>query len=214
MCSGLTADIAVAAEVVARLRDTYGTPRCMLDYTAPHELLIATRLSAQCTDKRVNVVTAELFARFTTLDGFAEADVSDVADIVRPCGLFNTKARDIVASAAALRDRYGGVVPREMDALLSLPGVGRKTANLLRGELYGLPAVVADTHVMRVSARLGLTSCDGNAAKCEAELWRVLDSADTLLYCHCVVLHGRAVCKARKAACGRCVLASLCRGRE
>ncbi|MCL2037240.1 MAG: endonuclease III [Oscillospiraceae bacterium] len=197
-------------EIIAKLGQLYpGKQRCMLNYSAPHELLIAVRLSAQCTDKRVNLVTPDLFKAFPCIQDFADAKTADVERIVKPCGLFKIKAADIVAICVELLENYNGVIPDEMDLLLKLPGVGRKTANLILGELYGKPAIVADTHVIRLSGRLGMVSTK-NALKVEAKLWEIIPPEDGLNFCHRLVLHGRNVCKAGNPNCDSCGLKDLC----
>lgn len=206
----------------------YPTVGCALSYTAPYQLMVATRLSAQCTDVRVNAVTARLFEKFDSPAAFAactsdKSSMELLSGIVRPCGFYRQKASDIAAACKVLREEYGGDVPRDMDALLALPGVGRKSANLLRGELYGLPAVVVDTHVLRLSRRTGFVSdADDTPPKIEQVILRLFesvkpqeDAADkydiTLRFCHRLVAHGRAVCRARSPACGSCTLAEYCK---
>ena len=198
------------AGVVAALKVAYPKALCALHYDKDYELMISVRLSAQCTDARVNLVTPALFARFPTLDAFAGADVAEVEDYVRSCGFYRHKARDIVLACRMLRDEYGGRVPDSMEALLRLPGVGRKTANLLLGDLYGRPAVVCDTHCIRICGRLGLTT-GKDPAKVEQQLWKILPPEESSDFCHRLVLHGRAVCDARKPDCGRCTLAPFCK---
>jgi endonuclease-3 len=196
-------------KIIGILKSSYPVPRCALNHSAPHELLIATRLSAQCTDKRVNATTPDLFGRFRTIHDFAAAEVADIEHIVKPCGLYKTKAADIKAMCRILLEKHDGVIPNTMESLLELPGVGRKTANLILGELYGLPAVVADTHVIRLSNRLGLAESK-DAYKVEMALLKQIPPSESLSFCHRLVLHGRAVCKARNPACIECELRSLC----
>ena len=173
--------------------------------------MIAVRLSAQCTDARVNLVTPGLFARFPTLDAFADADIADVEECVRSCGFYQHKARDIVLACQMLRDEYGGKVPDNMDDLLRLPGVGRKTANLLLGDLYGEPgSVVCDTHCIRITGRLGLTDGSKDPLSVEKQLRAVLPPEESSDFCHRMVLHGRALCMARKPSCDECPLRPLC----
>ena len=199
-----------AAEIMRLLWQEYPVAECQLNYSAPHELLIATRLSAQCTDKRVNMVTPALFARYRSVDEFAEADVNDVAEYIKSCGLYKTKASDIVAMCQKLRDDFDGIVPDNMESLLSLSGVGRKTANLILGDIYKKPAVVADTHVIRISGLLGL--CDSkDAFKVEMQLKKLLPPELSNDFCHRIVLHGRAVCIARTPKCDMCVLNTVCK---
>ena len=199
----------LAAEVIERLKREYPEVKCALIYEKPHELLIATRLSAQCTDKRVNLVTPALFARFPTIDAFAEADAAEVEEYIKSCGLYHTKARDIVEMCRQLRDIYGGIVPNTIDELVKLSGVGRKTANLVAGDLFGKPAVVCDTHVIRLSNRIGLAR-GNNPAQLEKQLRAILPPNESLPLCHRLVLHGRLVCSARSPKCNSCVLSDIC----
>ena len=197
--------------VVAALKQAYPDPRCALEYEKDYELMIAVRLSAQCTDARVNLVTPALFAHFPTLDAFADADVSEVEEFVRTCGFFRQKAHDIVAACRMLRDEYGGRVPNSMDALLRLPGVGRKTANLLLGDLYAVPgSVVCDTHCIRICGKLGLSE-GKEPEKVERQLRAILPPEESSDFCHRIVLHGRAVCTARKPQCEKCTLRMFCK---
>ena len=186
---------------------------CSLEYSDPLQLLIATRLSAQCTDARVNMVTPTLFSRFPTLDAFAEAEVSEVAELIRSCGLYQTKARDIVAMAKVLRQQYDGRIPNTVEELTKLPGVGRKTANLVCGDIYGMPgAVVADTHCIRIAGRLGL--CDSkDPAKVEKQLREILPPDQSNDFCHRLVLFGRSTCKAQSPCCEQCPLSRICSGK-
>ena len=199
----------LAAEVIERLKREYPEVKCALIYEKPHELMIATRLSAQCTDKRVNLVTPALFARFPTIDAFAEADAAEVEEYIKSCGLYHTKARDIVEMCRQLRDIYGGIVPNTIDELVKLSGVGRKTANLVAGDLFGKPAVVCDTHVIRLSNRIGLAH-GKSPAQLEKQLRAILPPNESLPLCHRLVLHGRLVCSARSPKCNSCVLADIC----
>ena len=197
--------------VVEALKQAYPDPRCALEYEKDYELMIAVRLSAQCTDARVNLVTPALFAHFPTLDAFADADVSEVEEFVRTCGFFRQKAHDIVAACRMLRDEYGGRVPNSMDALLRLPGVGRKTANLLLGDLYAVPgSVVCDTHCIRICGKLGLSE-GKEPEKVERQLRAILPPEESSDFCHRIVLHGRAVCTARKPQCEKCTLRLFCK---
>lgn len=198
------------AQILSVLRERYPDALCALQYQKDYELMIAVRLSAQCTDKRVNEIAPALFARFPTLECFAEATPEEVEPYVRSCGFFRQKAKDIVAACQALRDRFGGRVPDSMDELLTIPGVGRKTANLLLGDLYGQPAVVCDTHCIRICNLLGLAS-GKDPAKVEQQLRAILPPEESSDFCHRLVLHGRAVCVARKPACERCCLAPYCK---
>lgn len=198
------------AGVLAALKDAYPNPVCALQYEKDYELMIAVRLSAQCTDARVNQITPALFAAYPTLDAFSNADIADVETMVRSCGFYRHKARDIVLGCQMVRDVYGGKVPDTMEALLKIPGVGRKTANLLLGDLYGKPAVVCDTHCIRITNKLGFT-VGKDPVKVEQQLWKILPPEESSDFCHRLVLHGRAVCDARKPACDRCTLAPFCK---
>ena len=200
-----------AALIVNALKEEYPMGVCSLEYPKPHELLFAVRLSAQCTDERVNQVTPALYARFPTLEAFAEADVHEVEELIHSCGFFRGKAHDIVASAQMLLRDFGSKVPDNMEDLLKLPGVGRKTANLMLGDLYNAPgAVVADTHCIRISGRLGLTDGTKDPHKVEIQLRKVLPPEESNDFCHRLVLHGRAVCTARVPYCEKCVLRPWC----
>ena len=199
-----------AEEAVRRLEVAYPDAICSLESSQPHELLIATRLSAQCTDARVNIVTRVLFEKYKTVHDFAAAELSDVEEIVRTCGLYKTKARDIIAMCKILESEYDSTVPDEMDELLKLPGVGRKTANLVLGDVYGKPAVVCDTHCIRITNHIGLTDTK-DPLKCEKQLRKVLPAEKSNDFCHRLVLHGRAVCKARNPLCGECTLKDICK---
>ena len=198
-----------AAHVVAALEREYPDAICSLDYERPYELLISVRLAAQCTDARVNIVTQELFEKYRSLNDFADANPKNVEEIVRPCGLGPSKARDIVNMSRLILDRHEGRVPDTMDELLALPGVGRKTANLILGDVYGQPAIVCDTHCIRINGLLGLSSSK-NPLIVERQLREVLDPAKSNDYCHRLVLHGRAVCRARAPKCDTCCLAQYC----
>lgn len=201
-----------ALEVIERLKKEYPDVKCALTYEKPHELLIAVRLSAQCTDKRVNLVTPALFGRFTSIDAFAEASVSEVEEYIKSCGLFHTKAQDIVEMCRMLRDIYGGKVPDTIEELVKLPGVGRKTANLIAGDLYGKPAVVCDTHVIRLTNKLGLAE-GKDASQVEKQLRAVVPPEEGLMMCHRLVWHGRLVCSARSPKCGECTLNDICKNK-
>lgn len=203
---------AMAMAAVEALRERYPDAVCSLTYTDPLQLLIATRLSAQCTDARVNLVTPALFERYPTLDAFADASPEEVGEYIRSCGLYKTKARDIVAMAGMLRDVYHGEIPQTVEELIKLPGVGRKTANLVCGDIFHVPGVVvADTHCIRIAGRLGLTDGTKDPAKVEQQLRKVLPPEESNNFCHRLVLHGRAVCTARTAKCGECPLTAWCR---
>jgi len=198
-----------AALITAALKKAYPEAICALETRSPFELLVATRLSAQCTDARVNLVTPALFARFPTPESFAEADVAEVGELIRSCGFYHTKARDLVEAAKRIVSVYGGEVPGSMDDLLTLQGVGRKTANLILGDVYKLPAVVADTHLIRITNLLGLVATK-DPKKVELALREILDPAESNDFCHRCVLHGRAVCIARRPRCGQCCINSFC----
>ena len=196
--------------IIEALKKAYPDPQCALHYKADYELMIGVRLSAQCTDERVNQVTPGLFDRFPTLNDFAEADVAEVEELVHSCGFYRHKARDIVLACQMLRDEYGGKVPNNMDDLLRLPGVGRKTANLLLGDLYKAPgSVVCDTHCIRITNLLGLAK-GKEPEKVEKQLRAILPPEESSDFCHRIVLHGRAVCIARRPQCGSCPLAPWC----
>lgn len=199
-----------AAEIIGLLKKEYPDVKCALLYNKPHELLIATRLSAQCTDKRVNLVTPALFEHFPSVEAFAGAEVSEVEEYIKSCGLFHTKAQDIVEMCRMLRDIYGGKVPDTIEELVKLPGVGRKTANLIVGDLYGKPAIVCDTHVIRLTNRLGLSE-GKDAAQVEKQLRAVIPPEEGLMMCHRLVWHGRGVCTARSPKCGECALSDICK---
>ena len=198
-----------AASVIAELKKVYPEVKCALIYSKPHELLIATRLSAQCTDIRVNMVTPALFERFPTIKDFAEAEVSEIEKYIQSCGLYRTKANDISLMCKMLHEEYGDTVPDTIEELTKLPGVGRKTANLICGDLYGKPALVCDTHVIRLTNRLGLADSK-DAAKVEQQLAAIVPPEEGLGLCHRLVWHGRLVCNARKPECEKCTLCSLC----
>ena len=198
-----------AAAVIAELKKVYPEVKCALIYSKPHELLIATRLSAQCTDVRVNMVTPALFERFPTIKDFAEAEVSEIEEYIQSCGLYRTKAKDISLMCKMLHEEYSDTVPDTIEELTKLPGVGRKTANLVCGDLYGKPALVCDTHVIRLTNRLGLADSK-DAAKVEQQLAAIVPPEEGLGLCHRLVWHGRLVCSARKPECERCTLCSLC----
>ncbi len=202
-------------EIVRLLEEEYPDAECSLDYKKDYELLFSVRLAAQCTDARVNMVTPALFERFPTLEAFAEAEVEEVEEYIHSCGFYRAKARDIVASAKMLLESYGGRVPDTMDELLKLPGVGRKTANLILGDVYNIPgSTVVDTHCIRISNRLGLVDNLKEPEKIERELRKILPPEKSSDFCHRIVLHGRAVCDARKPDCFNCCLKSVCQTAE
>ena len=197
--------------IVNELKALYPNSLCSLEYEKDYELLFSVRLAAQCTDERVNMVTPALFARFPTLESLAQADVSEVEEYIHSTGFFRAKARDIVAASQMMLEQFGGKVPDNMEDLLKLPGVGRKTANLILGDVYHVPGVVvADTHCIRISGKLGLTDGTKDPGKVETQLRKVLPPEESNNFCHRLVLHGRAVCTARKPDCQNCTLRPWC----
>ena len=197
-------------EIISRLEDEYPLAECTLDFRKDYELLFSVRLAAQCTDERVNKITPALFERSPTLESFAGADVQEVEKYIHSCGFFRAKARDIVLCAQALIEKHGGRVPDTMEELVKLPGVGRKTANLILGDVFGKPAVVVDTHCIRLSNRMGLVDGLKEPVKIERELRKILPPEKSSDFCHRLVHHGRAVCTARKPECGRCCVRHVC----
>ncbi len=195
---------------VEALKKEYPEAICSLNADNDFELLVATRLSAQCTDARVNLITPALFEKYKTLEDYANAKVEDVEELVRSCGFFRTKARDIIGMAQEILARFDGKVPDNIEDLTSLPGVGRKTANLICGDVYGKPAVVADTHLIRISNLLGLVSTK-DPFKVETELKKILPPEESNDFCHRCVLHGRAVCVARRPDCENCCMRGFCK---
>jgi endonuclease-3 len=195
--------------LISLLEECYPTAECALEYIKDYELLFAARLAAQCTDARVNTVTPVLFGKYQTLEALAAADIADIEEIIHPCGFFRAKARDISLAAAMLVGVFGGRVPDTMEELLRLPGVGRKTANLILGDVHGKPAYVVDTHCIRLANRLGLVDTK-EPEKIEAVLREVLPPEKSSDFCHRIVMHGRAVCTAKAPACGMCKLAEVC----
>ena len=198
------------AAIIAALKELYPDALCSLDYQKDYELLFSVRLAAQCTDARVNLVTPALFARYPTLEAFAAADVDEVGTYIHSCGFWRAKARDIVAAAQMLVERFGGKVPDNMEDLLSLPGVGRKTANLILGDIFGKPAIVCDTHCIRLSNRLGFVKNEKDPVKVENALRKLLDPAESSDFCHRLVLFGREHCTARSPRCEGCPLGAVC----
>ena len=196
-------------KIIEILKDRYPDPKCSLEYSDPFQLLVATRLAAQCTDARVNMITPALFERYPTIEDFANAELSELERLIRSCGLYRTKARDIKAMAKMIIGVYGGVIPDTIEVLTKLPGVGRKTANLIVGDVYGKPAVVADTHCIRISNRLGLCSTK-NPYKVEKQLRKILPPEESNDFCHRLVLFGREICSARSPRCEICPLADYC----
>ena len=196
--------------IIERLKERYPDALCSLTYEKDYELLFSVRLSAQCTDARVNQVTPALFARYPTLEAFAQADEAEVGEYVHSCGFWRAKARDIVGSARQLLERYGGRVPDTMEELLTLPGVGRKTANLILGDIYGKEGYVCDTHCIRITGRLGITDGSKDPLKVEQQLRAAIPPEESSNFCHRMVLFGRDVCTARSPSCGQCPLRDLC----
>lgn len=201
----------LAQEIISRLKQEYPDAGCSLDYNEAWKLLVSVRLAAQCTDERVNVVVQELYKVYPDINTLAEADVDEIERIVRPCGLGRSKARDISACMKILRDTYHGSVPDDFDALLKLPGVGRKSANLIIGDVFGKPAIVTDTHCIRLVNRMGLVDNINDPKKVEMELWKLIPPEEGNDFCHRLVFHGRAVCTARtKPHCDKCVISDIC----
>ena len=196
--------------IIEELKQLYPDALCSLEYQKDYELLFSVRLAAQCTDARVNLVTPALFERFPTLEAFAAATPDEVGEYVRSCGFWRAKAKDIVGSAQMLLRDFGGKVPDNMDDLLRLPGVGRKTANLILGDVYGQEGYVCDTHCIRITGRLGITDGSKDPLKVEQQLRKVIPPEESSDFCHRMVLHGRALCMARAPQCGDCPLKALC----
>ena len=200
-----------ALEIIERLKKEYPDAGCTLDYDQAWKLLVSVRLAAQCTDARVNVVVEKLYEKFPDVNALADADVKDIEDLVRPCGLGASKARDISACMKMLRDEYDGKVPDDFNALLKLPGVGRKSANLIMGDVFGKPAIVTDTHCIRLSNRMGLVDQIKDPKKVEMALWKLIPPEEGSDFCHRLVMHGREICTARtKPYCSRCCLEDIC----
>lgn len=201
-----------AKVIIERLKQEYPDTGCTLEYDDAWKLLVSVRLAAQCTDARVNVVVQDLYKEFPDVDALAAADVADIERIVKPCGLGHSKAKDISACMKMLRDEYGGRVPEDFEALLELPGVGRKSANLIMGDVFGKPAVVTDTHCIRLVNRMGLVDGCKDPKKVEMELWKIIPPEESNDFCHRMVDHGREVCTARTSPhCERCCLADVCK---
>ena len=200
----------LAVLAVEGLKTEYPDAICSLNYSDPFQLLIATRLSAQCTDARVNMVTPDLFDRFPTAEDFSAAELSEVEELIKTCGLYKTKAKDLIGIGKGITENFGGKVPDTIEELITLPGVGRKTANLVVGDVYKKPAVVTDTHFIRIVNRIGLTA-EKEPFKVEKELKKLLPPEESNDFCHRTVLHGRAVCTARRAYCENCVLKDICK---
>ena len=202
----------MALQVIKRLKKEYPDTGCSLDYDDAWKLLVSVRLAAQCTDARVNVVVQDLYREFPDVDALADADVEEIERIVKPCGLGHSKARDISACMKMLKEKYQGKVPEDFDALLELPGVGRKSANLVMGDVFGQPAIVTDTHCIRLANRIGLVDGIREPKKVEMALWKLIPPEESNDFCHRLVDHGRAVCTARTAPyCDRCCLNDICK---
>ena len=203
----------LAKEVIERLKKEYPDAGCSLEYDQAWKLLVSVRLAAQCTDARVNIVVEKLYEKFPDVKALAEAPVEEIEEIVRPCGLGKSKARDISACMKILWEQYGGNVPEDFDALLKLPGVGRKSANLIMGDVFGEPAIVTDTHCIRLVNRMGLVDNIKDPKKVEMELWKIIPPEEGSDFCHRLVYHGRDVCTARtKPHCEECCLKDICAG--
>ncbi len=200
-----------AKEAILRLKEEYPDAGCSLEYDQAWKLLVSVRLAAQCTDARVNIVVEKLYEKFPDVAALAEAPVEEIEEIVRPCGLGKSKARDISACMKILKEQYGGKVPDDFDALLKLPGVGRKSANLIMGDVFGKPAIVTDTHCIRIVNRIGLVHDTKDPKKVEMELWKLIPGEEGSDFCHRLVYHGREVCTARtKPYCDKCCLIDIC----
>lgn len=201
-----------ALEIIERLKKEYPDASCTLDYNEAWKLLVSVRLAAQCTDARVNVVVQDLYAKFPDVEALAKAPVEEIEAIVKPCGLGHSKARDISACMKMLQEKYNGKVPDDFDKLLELPGVGRKSANLIMGDVFGRPAIVTDTHCIRLTNRMGLVDGITDPKKVEMELWKLIPPEEGNAFCHRLVDHGRAVCTARtKPYCDKCCVADVCK---
>lgn len=201
----------LALEVIDRLKREYPDAGCTLDYNEAWKLLVSVRLAAQCTDARVNIVVQDLYQKYPDVDALAQANPEEIEEIIRPCGLGKSKARDINACMKILRDQYHGQVPDDFDALLKLPGVGRKSANLVMGDVFGKPAIVTDTHCIRLVNRIGLVDQIKEPKKVEMALWKIIPGEEGNDFCHRLVIHGREVCTARtKPHCDRCCLENIC----
>lgn len=200
-----------AKEAILRLKEEYPDAGCSLEYDQAWKLLVSVRLAAQCTDARVNIVVEKLYEKFPDVAALAEAPVEEIEEIVRPCGLGKSKARDISACMKILKEQYDGKVPDDFDALLKLPGVGRKSANLIMGDVFGKPAIVTDTHCIRIVNRIGLVHDTKDPKKVEMELWKLIPGEEGSDFCHHLVYHGREVCTARtKPYCDKCCLIDIC----
>ena len=201
----------LALEIIKRLEAEYPDADCTLDYDDAWKLLVSVRLAAQCTDARVNVVVQDLYAKFPTMEALAAADVDEIEEIVRPCGLGRSKARDISLCMRMLMEEFGGRVPDDFDSLMKLPGVGRKSANLIMGDVFGKPAIVTDTHCIRLTNRMGLVDGIKDPKRVEMALWKIIPPEEGSDFCHRLVYHGRDVCTARtKPYCDKCCLEDIC----
>ncbi len=198
-----------ALEIIEILKTTYSEADCTLNYKNPFELLVATQLAAQCTDARVNLITPGLFKKFPNIDAFADADIKELEEAVRPTGFYHNKAKNLKNCAQKLRETFNYQVPDTMEQLLTLPGTGRKTANLILGDVFGKPAIVVDTHAGRICRRLGLTK-NTDPAKVEQDLLKIIPPHEGSDFCHRLVMHGREVCSARKPYCDKCTLSDIC----
>ena len=202
----------LALEIIQRLKEAYPDAGCTLDYNEAWKLLVSVRLAAQCTDERVNVIVKDLYAKYPGINELAAAEPEEIEEIVRPCGLGRSKARDISKCMRMLRDEYDGKVPDDFDELLKLPGVGRKSANLIVGDVFGKPAIVTDTHCIRLCNRIGLVDDEKNPKKVEMALWKIIPPEEGNNFCHRLVFHGREVCTARTTPhCERCCLSDVCK---
>ncbi len=200
-----------AAEIIERLAKEYPLADCTLDYDEAWKLLVSVRLAAQCTDARVNIVVKDLFARYPSVEALANAEVTDIEAIVKPCGLGASKARDIHKCMNQLMEKHGGNVPDTFEELMELAGVGRKSANLIMGDVFGKPAIVTDTHCIRLTNRMGLVDGIKDPKKVEMALWKIIPGEQGSDFCHRLVYHGREVCTARKAYCEKCCLQDVCK---
>lgn len=200
-----------ARQILDLLAEEYPLADCTLQYDAAWKLLVSVRLAAQCTDARVNIVVKDLFAKYPSPQALAEASPEEIEEIVKPCGLGKSKARDIHKCMKMLVEEYDGQVPEDFDKLLKLPGVGRKSANLIMGDVFGRPAIVTDTHCIRLTNRMGLVDGIKEPAKVEKELWKIIPGEEGSDFCHRLVYHGRAVCTARNPKCEQCCLAQVCK---
>ncbi|NLZ46140.1 MAG: endonuclease III [Clostridiales bacterium] len=198
-----------AIEVCNRLEEYYPDASCSLTYSKPHELMIAGRLSAQCTDARVNIVSKPLFEKYTSIKDFAEAEISDIEEIIKPCGLYKTKAKSIKEMCQQLIENFNGEIPNTLEELTTLSGIGRKTANLIMGDVHHMPAIVTDTHFIRITGRIGLTK-NKIPKKVEDDLRKIIPPEKSSDFCHRIVIFGRDICKARGERCEKCPISDIC----